>query len=160
MRRAAELVSFWLAVAGGAIFLALAVLTSVSVTKRWITTRPITGDFELVEIGVAVGIFFCLPWVQARAANVSVDFLSMRFPLWVQRALESFANLAYAAVAALLAWQMWLGTRDVMSYQETTMMLRIPLWWGFILGTAALAWLSATALVTAAPLSRPRRDEP
>ena len=49
------------------VLIALILLTVVSVVGRALFSAPIPGDFELVEIGMAVAVFAFLPYCQLRA---------------------------------------------------------------------------------------------
>ena len=40
--------------------------------------RPIQGDVELTQFGIAVCISLCLPWCQLHGANIIVDFFTQR----------------------------------------------------------------------------------
>ncbi|MGD1923755.1 MAG: TRAP transporter small permease, partial [Paracoccaceae bacterium] len=77
-----------LATTGGALLAGLAVMTVISVTGRSLTSvglRPITGDFELVEVGCAVAIFSFLPWCQLKRGHVTVDLFVGFGPAWLMR---------------------------------------------------------------------------
>ena len=50
-----ERVSRALALAGGCLILAFALLVTASVARRWLTIASIEGDFELVQMGLAAG---------------------------------------------------------------------------------------------------------
>jgi TRAP-type C4-dicarboxylate transport system permease small subunit len=122
----------WTAIAGGAVLLAITLLTVASVVLREVTGRPIPGDFELVEIGCAVAVFAFLPYCQMIGGNVLVEFVTARAPVRVQAALDALAQLAYTLIAALLAWRLALGGADLKAYGETTMVLGVPVWWAFV----------------------------
>ena len=73
-------VSDRLALAGGVLLLALAVLVTVSVIARWLTSRGIPGDFELMQIGLALAVFAFMPLCQLRGGNLFVDTFTTRLP--------------------------------------------------------------------------------
>jgi len=64
----------WLAIFGGIVLSAMALLTTASVIGRSIFLQPIPGDFELVAIGTGLAVFAFLPWCQIVRGNVMVDF--------------------------------------------------------------------------------------
>ena len=129
--------STWLALAGGGLVLALALLVTASVLRRWLTSQPIPGDFELVQI------------CQLHGANIIVDSFTARAPARLQAALDGLWALVYAAVAGLIAWQMVAGTREAFASRTSSMVLALPVGWGMALATASAFWLAAVALVTA-----------
>jgi TRAP-type C4-dicarboxylate transport system permease small subunit len=145
-----EAAARWLALAGGLVLVALAAMTLASVTGRaliWLGLGPIPGDFELVEAGCAFAIFAFLPWCTLRRGHATVDI----FVTWTgprgRAGLSLIGNLLLALVAAILAWQLWLGLVDKQSYDETTFILQFPVWWGYaaVLPGAVLFPLAALA---------------
>ncbi len=142
-------ISAGLALAGGALLCGLALLSCVSIAGRVLFSAPIPGDFELIEVGTALAVFAFLPWCQITRGNVAVDLLVRRAPQRVRAALALLTNGAFAAVAALLTWQAALGGLDLYRYRESTMVLGLPLWWGFVPATFCLAVLTLVCLATA-----------
>lgn len=127
------------AIAGGAVLVALTVMTVLSITGRGLIFAglgPVPGDYELVEAGTAFAIFAFLPWCQMRRGHVTVDLFLARFGPRVNAGIDTLANLLMTLAAALIAWRLWLGLVDKRAYGETTFILQFPLWWGY---AAALA---------------------
>ena len=135
-------------VLGGAILFALTLLTVVSVVGRVAFSAPIPGDFELVEVGMAVAIFAFLPYCQMVRGNVIVDLFTTRASARVQALLDATGNLLYTAIAALLTWRVALGGLEVRGYGETTMVLRVPVWWGYAPAVIFLALLTVVCAYT------------
>ena len=130
------------ALIGGAILFALTLLTVISVIGRAAFSAPIPGDFELVEIGMAVAIFAFLPYCQIVRGNVIVDLFTTRASPRTRALLDAAGNLIYTAIAALLTWRGALGGLEVRGYGETTMVLRVPVWWGYVPAVLCLALLT------------------
>jgi TRAP-type C4-dicarboxylate transport system permease small subunit len=129
-----------LAVAGGIVLVALAVMSVVSIVGRAFTRMglgPVPGDFELVEAGCAVAVFAFLPWCQFRQANVTVDILASYLPTRVWASLAVIGNVAMSIISLIVTWQLWLGFRDKLAYGETSMILQMPVWWGYAAGVVA-----------------------
>lgn len=139
-----------LALAGAALSLFIAGLVTVSVGLRWVTSSGLPGDFEMVQIAVALAIFSFLPYTQLRRGNMLVDTFTIRLPSRVIVAIDAFWDVVYAAAAALLGWRLAVGATDAINSQTTSMVLGLPVGWA-ILGCAVMAGLLALAsLVTAA----------
>lgn len=138
----------WFAAIGGVALMAMMLLTVSSVTLRTVFGAPIPGDFELVELLSAVTVFCFLPWCQITGGNVLVDFFTMKAGARTNHALEALGDLIYLVIGALLTWRLWHGTVDFFSYGEGTMVLRIPLWWSFIINIPAMALLVVTTFFT------------
>jgi len=146
--RTLHLAATGIALFGGAILVALTLLTVISVVGRALLSAPIPGDFELIEIGMAVAIFSFLPYCQIVRGNVIVDLFTARASPRTQALLDTAGNLIYTAIAALLTWRVALGGLEVRSYGETTMVLRVPVWWGYVPAVACLAFLTLVCAYT------------
>ncbi len=141
------------AILGGAVLLAVVAINVVSVAAAAVGIG-LPGDFELTEIGVAVAAFAFLPYCQIAEKNVTADIFTMRAsPFW----LSLFA-LAGALVAlgfgAVLLWRMSYGMLDQRSYETSTAILQIPLWWGYAACLASLALLVVAAAASAIEAAR------
>jgi TRAP-type C4-dicarboxylate transport system permease small subunit len=138
-----------LALAGGLLCVGLALLVTGSVLKRWATNQGIEGDFELVQISLALAVFSFLPLCQARRGNIMVDTFTAGLPLRAQRALDGVWDLVLAGVAGLIAWRLALGAMDSLRTGTTSMVLGLPV--GYAIAACALmaAFLAVVAGLTA-----------
>lgn len=143
-----------LAAAGGAVLLATALLTVVSVTKRWLTRQPVPGDFELVSIGSGLAVLGFLAYGTLARANIIVDSFTGWLPARATRAIDGAWSLVWAAVAALLAERLLVGARETLASGTTTMALGLPTWWAVGLGALAFAATALAALLWAVRLLR------
>lgn len=140
-----------MALAGGVILAALAVMSVVSIVGRAFSRvglGPVPGDFELIEAGCAVAIFAFLPWCQFRQGHVTVDLLANYLPRWLWATLAVIGNAAMSAIALIIGWQLWLGFLDKLAYHETSMILQMPIWWGFAAGVVATVVFILTCFYT------------
>lgn len=133
---------------GGLTLLAMMLVTVASVILRGVVGRPIPGDFELVEVGSAIAIFCFLPWCQMNGGNVLVDFFTHRANPRTNHLLEAVGDLLFFLIAALLLWRLIPGGMEMREYGEQTMVLRLPLWWSFVIILPAMALLTVTCLAT------------
>ncbi|MFL5057056.1 MAG: TRAP transporter small permease [Microvirga sp.] len=145
-----------LAIVGGLISVATALLVTTSVTLRWLGFGSINGDFELVQIGVALSVFCFLPLTQARRGNIMVDTFTAWLPLRVQRAMDAFWDFVYAGFMALTAWCLMNGARDALASGLTSAMLGLNLWPVFAATVLLILLLVVTAVDTALQLLRSR----
>jgi TRAP-type C4-dicarboxylate transport system permease small subunit len=151
-------IAFWTAMAGGAVLIALVIVTVVSIAGRSLISTglgPIPGDFELVETGTAFAVFAFLGLCQFRRGHVTVDLFLTRAGPRVNAAIDVVANLLMTGAAGIITWRLWLGMLDKRSYGETTFILQFPIWWGF---AAALAGAAAFTLVCAYTVLRSLRE--
>jgi TRAP-type C4-dicarboxylate transport system permease small subunit len=143
-----------LALLGGALTLAVAGLVTVSVLKRWATSRGIEGDFDIVQLALPVAVFAFLPVCHLHRANILVDSFTTRLPQRMQRAIDAFWSLAYAAIAGLIVWGMLVGASETIANGTTTMVLGLPIGWAMVLAGAFAAWLAVVAVAGAIMLIR------
>ena len=146
--RALQRAATGVALLGGLVLFALTLLTVISVVGRVAFSAPIPGDFELVELGMAVAIFSFLPYCQIVRGNVIVDLFTTRARPRTRALLDGIGNLLYTAIAALLTWRGALGGLEIRSYHETTMVLQVPVWWGFVPAVVFLAFLTVVCAYT------------
>ena len=110
--RGAEALARALAYTGGAILVALALITLASIIGRWINTGPIrsiAGDYELVEAGVAIAVFSFLPWCQLRRGHVTVDIFTNALPGRARGLTLLLGDIVIAIVAYVVMWRFYLG---------------------------------------------------
>ena len=146
-----------LALAGGAVMVAVATMVTVSVLMRWLAGDGISGDFELVQIATALAAFAFLPLCQARRGNVIVDTFTAKLPRPATVALDALWDLVYAALIGVLSWRLVLGARDAFASQTTSMVLGIPQVYAIAACAAMGIFLSVVAVITAVRLLKDAR---
>jgi TRAP-type C4-dicarboxylate transport system permease small subunit len=135
--RAVHALAKGVAILGGVVLLAVAVVTVLSITGRallWTGLTSIRGDFELVEAGVGFAVFSFLPWAHLIRGHAVVTILTDAFSARVNTVILAVSDLLMLAVAAFLTWRHFLGMLDKYQYGETTLLLRFPLWWAYAAG--------------------------
>lgn len=145
-RRIVEAPCEWLALAGGALLVGIALMSAVSIVGRAAFSTPIQGDYELVQMGVAIFVACSLPLAQIRYANIIVDFFTTGASPRTQGTLDAVGALIVAAVMGVLAWRTGVGTISIWQSGQTTTILSIPTWLTYVgmLPGLALCALAAT----------------
>ena len=162
LARLMEAVARLMAILGGIVLTALIVMTCASILGRFLSGTlhgaglgwlaeatalgPVNGDFEIVEASMTFVVFAFLPITQLRDGHASVDVFTGLLGPRPNRALTALWAGLFAAVLALVAWQLWAGTLDKLRFGETTFQLRFPVWWGY---AAALSGAVVAAVVAA-----------
>ncbi|KPA21485.1 Tripartite ATP-independent periplasmic transporter, DctQ component [Shimia sp. SK013] len=119
------------AIAGGIILIALVIMVCASITGRALIPlglKPVSGDVELLEMGMAFAIFAFLPYCQYVRGHARVDLFQASFGQMGNRFLDLIADLGMAVAAIVIAWRLWLGMLDKKSYFETTFILQVEIW--------------------------------
>lgn len=137
-----------LALLGGLVLLAMALLTASSVLGRYLFGAPIPGDAELVALLTAIAVSLFLPYCQLRHGNVIVDVFTADAGPAIRGWLDALGSLLLFAMAATLSWRLGVGGLDLARSGNESMMLRLPTWWGFVIVVPCLALTAAAALVT------------
>tara|TARA_A100001037_G_scaffold295577_1_gene314868 strand:- start:2555 stop:3106 length:552 start_codon:yes stop_codon:yes gene_type:complete len=141
-------ISKWLAIAGGVVLSAMAVLTTISVTGRSVILQPIPGDFEIVAIGTGLAVFAFLPWCQMMRGNVLVDFFMSPAPIRARIFSDIIGGIIYLAIAIVLTWRMVFGGIDMYQYNELSMTINFPRWTTFPISVVMLAFLVVVIVYT------------
>ena len=137
------------AVLGGLCASAVALMTVASIGMRSLLSRPIQGDVELTQLGIALCISLCLPWCQLHGGNILVDFFTQGARERTVRGLDAFGGLLMALMVGLLAWRTGAGALAVGTAGETSMILGLPMWWIYASLAPGLALAGVVALVQA-----------
>ena len=139
-----------LAVFGGLLLTAGALLTVTSVTGRYLFATPISGDIELIELGAGAAIAAFLPYCQMRGGNVVVDFFTGRLSARARSRLDAGHALVFAFCAGLVTWRMALGGYDTWRANDETMVLGVPTWISYLVMVPSFGLLCLACLYAAA----------
>jgi TRAP-type C4-dicarboxylate transport system permease small subunit len=107
-----------LAIFGGLLACAMAVLVTVSVTGRYLFSAPVPGDYDIVAIMSGCAIFAFLPYCQLTRGNVAVDFLTNKAPARIKSILDAVGTALFLAIAVLFTWRLYYGAVDLYEYSE------------------------------------------
>ncbi|MBR9842750.1 MAG: TRAP transporter small permease [Rhodobacteraceae bacterium] len=154
MLKIVERVARFMAVIGGLVLSALVVLTCVSVLGRTLNTiahsdalvglsqgladalvasgvGPVTGDFEILEAGVAFAIFAFLPICQLYGSHATVDIFTNALSRKANKVIAAFWEVVLTAVILLITWRLFVGLQSKYAYGDTTFLLQFPVWWAY-----------------------------
>lgn len=138
-----------LALLGGWLLLAVAVVTAGDALLRDFLGRPLPGTFEATELVLAAIIFFGLPYTSLTDGHVSVDFLSGRLGPRTQYALIAVNALICAGLFGVITLQMTALAAEFWATSRTTITMRLPIF-PCIVPVTATAGLAAVGFVVQA----------
>jgi TRAP-type C4-dicarboxylate transport system permease small subunit len=144
---ARRLIEMW-ALAGGLLLLAIVLMNTYSLLADITFRKPLPGDFELVELGVAVAAFAFLPYCQLTGANVTADIFTQNAGPRTVALLALLSSVIAFAFSLLLAWRMGLGLIDIRNYGETTTITGFPIWIAYVPVVASLAMLAVASFIS------------
>ena len=148
-----KVIEVW-ALAGGVLLLAVVLVNAWSLGGSILFGAPVPGDFEIVEVGVAVAVFAFLPYCQLTGANVTADIFTAGAGPRTLAVLTLLSSLIALGVSLLLLWRMSLGMQDFLEYEEQTTIYQFPLWIAFVPILISLGLLAVASLLTLVDAAR------
>ena len=122
------------------------VLTLISVIGRYGFSQPLPGDYEIVEIVCAIGVFLFFPYTHISNSNITAEFFTSGLSERSKCILDVFHDVIFALVAALLTWRVGSGLAEKFSNGETSILVGIPLWWAYSFAVLSMALLTMVCL--------------
>lgn len=144
---ARRFIELW-ALAGGLLIVAIVLMNAYSLIADITFHRPLPGDFEMVEVGVAVAVFAFLPYCQITGANVTADIFTQGASPRTLGWLALFSAVIAFAFTALLIWRMGQGLIDYLKFRETTAIMGFPIWIAFVPIVFSLILLAIACLIS------------
>jgi TRAP-type C4-dicarboxylate transport system permease small subunit len=138
------------AVAGALVFVALVVMSIVSISGRKLFSAPVPGDVELLQLCAAFASSAFLAWCHMNHGDVKVDFFTEWMSASSVHLLDGVGSLLVGAFGGLIAWRTAAGALALQATGETTMLLGVPLWLGQALMVPGFALLALAGLYRAA----------
>ena len=118
----------WSAIGGAMIFVAIVVMSVVSITGRKLFSAPVPGDVEMLQMCAAFASASFFAWCHLTGGDVKVDFFTAKAGPRIVHSLDAFGSLLVAIVGGLLAWRSTAGALGVREANEHSMLLDWPLW--------------------------------
>jgi TRAP-type C4-dicarboxylate transport system permease small subunit len=107
----------------------MALIVTVSVAGRYLLSRPVPGDYDLIGILCGCAIFSFLPYCQLKGGNVLADFFTQAAPARVRAALDAGGNVLFLAAAIMFTWRLYYGLLDMRRSAEQIAAFRFYRWW-------------------------------
>jgi TRAP-type C4-dicarboxylate transport system permease small subunit len=118
-----------LAIIGGLLSCAMAVIVTVSVAGRYLFSAPIPGDYDFVGILCGSAIFAFLPYCQLKRGNVLVDFFTIRAPPRIKAVLDALGTIIFLTAAVMFTWRLYYGTLEMRQSAEQIAAFAFYRWW-------------------------------
>jgi TRAP-type C4-dicarboxylate transport system permease small subunit len=133
------------AVASGVVLLCMAAMSLASILARAIFTKPILGDYEMVQMMCAVAVSMALPYAHWANGHVIVDFFTAKARPSVNLFLDSVAGILMSVTGAVMCWRLAIGMVDLKKNFDSSMLLGLPTWWGYAPMVPSFGLLSIVA---------------
>jgi TRAP-type C4-dicarboxylate transport system permease small subunit len=115
-----------LAIAAGAVLLAMLALVLFDVVMRYALRLPFLGAYEFTELAMVLIVFLALPYCAATGGHVAVDVLAPVLDRPRLRWLGVAIHLAGAALLLVVAWRTVLHAIGSAERGEATNMMKVP----------------------------------
>lgn len=164
MRPVLERLVVWWALLGGAILIAIVLVTVANVGAftldrlvRLFGERiaGLPGYEDFVRLAISCAGLMLFPYCQHRRGHVAVDLFVDFAPLSVQTVLEKVAQIGTAGLALFLAYWMALGMLETRADGVLSRVLGWPEWPFYLPGILSLLLWAAVAAVQAVESPEP-----
>lgn len=135
--------SKYLAIAGGLVFVALVVMSIVSITGRKLFSAPVPGDVEVLQMCAAFASSCFFAYCHMSNGDVKVDFFTHNLAPRKVESMDAFGSLLVGLFGALIAWRTAAGALNVKDVGETSAILGWPVWVAQALMVPGFALLAA-----------------
>lgn len=138
-----------LAIIGGLIFVALVIMSIISIVGRKVASAPIPGDVELLQMCAAFASACFFAYCHLTHSDVKVDFFTTKLSANTNAKLDVIGSLLVALFGALIAWRSTAGAMQLRDDGETSMILNLPVWIAQMLMTPGFVLLALAGLYMA-----------
>jgi TRAP-type C4-dicarboxylate transport system permease small subunit len=121
--------SWTLALIGGILCSAIAVLVCVSVTGRYLFSSPVPGDYDIIGILSGCAVFAFLPYCQMVRGNIVVDFFTTGASQRTKLLLDAMGTMLILIVAVIFTWRLYHGMLDLKQQNEVISAFMFYRWW-------------------------------
>ena len=124
---------------------AMMVVVVLDVALRLVFSKPVTGAYDLVELGLLIMVFFGMSEVIARNGEILIDLIDGLLPAGGVRALQAVAAIASLCLFVFFAWAMIEPAWNEWKWGGYSLELGLPNWgkWALaFVGLAGVLWVS------------------
>lgn len=128
----------------------MVVIIAFGVVARYVLGTPILGLNEIIQLTAVVLVMAALPHCTAHDGHVAVDVFDRVIGPWGRLIADLAARLLTGFVFALLVRRAALKALDAWEFEDTTNMLRLPIWPFYVvlaLGVAICVLIFAVQIV-------------
>ena len=117
------LVTKYVAIAGGLVFVALVAMSLVSIVGRKLFALPVPGDVEMLQMCAAFASSAFFAYCHLVGGDVKVDFFTHNLAPRKVALLDAFGSLLVGLFGTLIAWRTAVGALAVQEVGETSAVL-------------------------------------
>jgi TRAP-type C4-dicarboxylate transport system permease small subunit len=121
-------ISRYLALVGGLIFVGLVVMSLVSVVGRKLFSFAVPGDVEVLQMCAAFATSTFFAYCHMIHGDIKVDFFTHNWAPNKVAFMDSIGSLTIGLFGALYAWRIAAGAISLKEVGETSPILAWPVW--------------------------------
>ena len=142
MDKAIDIVTRVMVWIGGALILAVMLVTIGDIVTRWTLQTGFIGLVDITQFAVVGFAYLSLPYVFWTDSNVAIALYDERLKLWQDTALRLFSNALSLGVLAFLLPYVWQRAGRTLRFGDVSQNIEIPMiaFWGLVLLGLGLAW--------------------
>ncbi len=138
----------WLAIAGGLVFVALVLMSIVSITGRKLFSAPVPGDVEMLQMCAAFASSCFFAYCHLINGDVKVDFFTHNLAPRKIETMDAIGSLLVTLFGLVIAWRTAAGALGVKEVGETSAILGWPVWIAQALMVPGFLMLAAAGAYT------------
>ncbi len=123
-------------------------ITFLDVIGRYFLASPLPAAYELTSLIMPAIIFCALPHVNLTDSHVTIDLLDSITPAAVRRWQAGLVSFVAASVLGVIAWRLWVLSKDHLEFDGVTNELYLPLW-PFSAAMSVLCVIAALSMIVA-----------
>ena len=143
-------VSRWFALAGGAMFVAIVIMSIVSIVGRKLFSAPVPGDVELLQLCAAIASATFFAYCHLTSGHVKVEFFTSWLAPGKRIFLDTAGSFLLGLFGALIAWRTFAGAISLREAGETSAILALPVWWALMAMVPSFALLGLAGFYVSA----------
>ena len=116
----------WYEHTGALLVLGIAGITAIDVVGRYFLGQPIKGSFDLIEVLMAVSVFWFMPLVSRDDSHISVGVLRSRPDSALDGFRRAAIELCCSVTSGIVAWQLLRSALGSMRHAEVSLIIGIP----------------------------------
>jgi len=113
---------------GGVVFLAIVVMSIVSIVGRKLWAMPVPGDVEMLQMGAAFASASFFAYCHLNGGDVKVDFFTAKARAATVHRLDALGSLLVGVFGSLITWRATVGALSIREAGETSLILGWPVW--------------------------------
>ncbi len=125
----------------------IVLITVVDIALRYVFNRPLAYTVELVELALALIVFFGIVGCTAQRSHININILLTRFPKRGQAGINGFFYFLSAGLFGLMAWRCVIYAIQLWDIGQVSMMLKLP-YFPFVLVVALCSLLTGLVFLS------------